>query len=98
MADSWATELAAVDLRALYEAERQFLNTLKSRMGLSDAQAQVIEPEVDPFIAPVGLPAAASEDVVPHWAGKNGGPHGRSCRRHRVFICIQMIRNSLAHT
>ena len=101
MADSLATQPAAVDLRALYQdvllkrftldhavaelsdeglrhyayemalcvceadgrttdAERQFLNTLKTRLGLGDAQAQDIEREVDPFIDPVGVPAAAA--------------------------------------
>jgi uncharacterized protein (DUF697 family) len=42
------------------DAERQFLNTLKTRLGLGDAQAQDIEREVDPFIDPVGVPAAAA--------------------------------------
>ena len=42
------------------DAERQFLNTLKSRLGLGDTQAQDIEREVDPFVEPVGVPAAAA--------------------------------------
>ena len=42
------------------DAERQFLNTLKTRLGLGDTQAQDIEREVDPFVEPVGVPAAAA--------------------------------------
>jgi uncharacterized protein (DUF697 family)/tellurite resistance protein len=41
-------------------AERQFLNTLKTRLGLGDAQAQDIEREVDPFVDPVEVPAATA--------------------------------------
>ncbi len=42
------------------DAERQFLNTLKTRLGLGDTQAQDIEREVDPFVEPVGVPAAVA--------------------------------------
>ncbi len=41
------------------DAERQFLNTLKTRLGLGDTQAKDIEREVDPFVDPLGVPAAS---------------------------------------
>ena len=46
------------------DAERQFLNTLKTRLGLGDAQAQGIEREVDPFVDPVGVPAATAASTA----------------------------------
>lgn len=46
------------------DAERQFLNTLKARLGLGDAQAQDIEREIDPFIDPMGVPAAAATSTA----------------------------------
>lgn len=46
------------------DAERQFLNTLKARLGLGDAQAQGIEREMDPFVDPLGVPAATATTAM----------------------------------
>ncbi len=46
-------------------AERQFLNTLKTSLGLADAKAVDIEREVDPFVTAIPLPAASSQPAPP---------------------------------
>jgi uncharacterized protein (DUF697 family)/tellurite resistance protein len=46
------------------DAERQFLGKLQASLSLGDGQARDIEREVDPFIDPVGVPAATTPAIA----------------------------------
>ena len=46
------------------DAERQFLGKLQASLRLGDGQARDIEREVDPFIDPVGVPAATTPAIA----------------------------------